>query len=67
MADNYDGDNGDDTKLDVEASQNKQDDLKKLDELATDPDTFEDIERDFKTFLEEIVGIPNLKRFKEDY
>lgn len=60
-------DNEDDTKLDVEASQNKQDDLKKLDEIATDPDTFEDIERDFKTFLEEIVGIPNLKRFKEDY
>ena len=57
----------DDTKLDVEALGNKNEELKKLDEMATDPDKFEDIERDFKLFLEEIVGVPNLKRFKEDY
>ena len=57
----------DDTKLDVEALGNKNEELKKLDEMATDPDKFDDIERDFKLFLEEIVGVPNLKRFKEDY
>lgn len=38
-----------------------------MDELATDQDAFEDIERDFKMFLEEIVGTAGLKRFKEDY
>jgi hypothetical protein len=57
----------DDTKLDVEALGNKNEELRKLDDLATDQDAFEDIERDFKMFLEEIVGVPNLKRFKEDY
>ena len=67
MADNHDGNGEDDTKLDVEALGNKNEELRKLDELATDPDAFDDIEREFKTFLEEIVGIPNLKRFKEDY
>ena len=67
MTDNYDGNGEDDTKLDVEALGNKNEELRKLDELATDPDSFDDIEREFKTFLEEIVGIPNLKRFKEDY
>jgi len=67
MADNNDGNGEDDTKLDVEALGNKNEELRKLDELATDPDAFDDIEREFKTFLEEIVGIPNLKRFKEDY
>jgi len=56
-----------DTKLDVEALGNKNEELRKLDELAPDQDAFEDIERDFKMFLEEIVGVPNLKRFKEDY
>jgi hypothetical protein len=67
MTDNYDGNGEDDTKLDVEALGNKNEELRKLDELATNEDYFDDIEREFKTFLEEIVGIPNLKRFKEDY
>jgi hypothetical protein len=32
-----------------------------LDDLATNAEAFEDVEREFKTFLEEIVGLPNLK------
>ena len=57
----------DDTKLDVEALGNKKEEEDKLLDIATDPDQFEDIERDFKNFLEEIVGVPNLKKFKETY
>ena len=38
-----------------------------MEKLTFDPDQFEDIERDFKQFLDEIVGNQNLKRFKEEY
>ena len=37
-----------DAKLDIEAMQDKAVELKKLDELAFDPDQFEDIEGNFK-------------------
>jgi|688.fasta_scaffold201477_1 hypothetical protein len=58
MTDNYDDD---DSKLDVDTIKNKQIELKMLDDLATNAEAFEDVEREFKTFLEEIVGLPNLK------
>ena len=61
-------DNGeDDSKLDIEAMNDKASELKKLEELSFDQDTFEDIERDFKQFLEEIVGNNNLKKFRMEY
>lgn len=58
MTDNYDDD---DSKLDVDTIKNKQIELKMLDDIATNAEAFEDVEREFKTFLEEIVGLPNLK------
>jgi hypothetical protein len=58
MTDNYDDE---DSKLDVDTIKNKQIELKMLDDLATNAEAFEDVEREFKTFLEEIVGLPNLK------
>ena len=57
----------DDDKLDIEAIQDKQEEMKQLEKLSIDPDAFEDIERDFRQFLDEIVGIAHLKRFKEEY
>ena len=57
----------DDTKLDIEAMNDKAEELKKLDGLSFSPDDFEDIEREFKQFLEEIVGNTNLRTFKEKY
>ena len=57
----------DDTKLDIEAMNDKAEELKKLEGLSFSPDDFEDIEREFKQFLEEIVGNVNLRSFKEKY
>ena len=56
-----------DTKLDIEAMADKAEELKKLDGLSFSPDDFEDIEREFKNFLEEIVGPSHLRQFKEKY
>ena len=50
-----------DTKLDIEAMADKAEELKKLDGLSFSPDDFEDIEREFKNFLEEIVGPSHLR------
>ena len=55
-----------DTKLDIEAMADKAEELKKLDGLSTSPDEFEDLEREFKLFLQEIVG-EKLRSFKEKY
>jgi hypothetical protein len=61
-------DNGDDdSKLDVGAIADKATELKRLEELSFDQDAFEDIERDFRQFLEEIVGNNNLKKFRMEY
>ena len=57
----------DDQKLDIEAMQDKAEELKKLEDLSFDPDKFEDIEHEIKQFMEEIVGNSNLTRFKDEY
>jgi hypothetical protein len=46
----------DDDKLDVEAIQDKTEEIKNLEKLSFDPDVFEDMEREFRQFLDEIVG-----------
>lgn len=53
--------------LDIEANSDKTEELKKIEELSFDPDKFEDLEREIKSFLDEIVGIPNLKKFHSEY
>ena len=55
------------TNLDIEAIQDKQEEIAALEKLSFDPDQFEDLEREFKQFVEEIVGNQNLKKFKEEY
>ena len=57
----------DDEKLDIEAIQDKNEEIKSIEKLSLDLDAFEDIEREFRQFLDEIVGNQNLKRFKEEY
>ena len=56
-----------DDKLDVEAIQDKNEAVKDLEKLSLDPDSFEDIEREFRQFMDEIIGQQNLKRFKDEY
>ena len=38
----------DDNKLDIEAMQDKAEELRKIDELSNDPDKMDDLEREFK-------------------
>ena len=46
----------DDLKLDVGAIADKAEELKALEELSFNPDAFEEIKREFKGFLDDIVG-----------
>jgi len=56
-----------DQKLDIEAIQDKAEELKKLEELSFDGEKYDETERDVKQFMEEIVGNTNLMRFKDEY
>jgi len=56
-----------DSKLDVEAYQDKAEEQKKLEELSFDPDKFEDVDREVKQFIEEIMTNTNLMKFKDEY
>lgn len=55
------------TNLDIEANSDKTEELKKIEEYSFDPDKFEDLEREVKAFIEEVVGMPNLKKFANEY
>ena len=46
----------DDLKLDVGAIADKAEELKAVDELSFNPDAFDEIKREFTSFLDEIVG-----------
>lgn len=56
-----------DMKLDMGAIADKAEELKAVDELSFNPDAFEEIKRELKTFLDDIVGNQNLRMFKEQY
>ena len=57
----------DDLKLDVGAIADKAEEIKQVDELSFNPDAFDEIKREFKTFIDEIVGNQSLRSFKEQY
>ena len=57
----------DDGKLDLEALQDKAQVTKEIEQLGLDQEKFDDIEREFKQFLEEIIGNQNLEKFKKEY
>jgi len=41
--------------------------MKEIENLGIDRDTFENIEREFQDFLQDIVGEQSLEKFKEEY
>ena len=57
----------DDLNLDVGLISDKAEELKQVDELSFNPDAFEEIKREFKSFLDEIVGNNDYRAFKEQY
>lgn len=57
----------DEGKLDFEALQDKAQVTKEIESLGFDQERFDDIEREFKQFLEEIIGNQNLEKFKSEY
>ena len=52
---------------DIEAMQQKTEELKRIDEMTFDADQFDDVERDYKQFMEELVGNNNMSKFKDEY
>lgn len=57
----------DDRNVDYEAVQDKVKFQKEIESMGMQPEQFEDIEREFKLFLEEIVGNENMEKFREQY
>lgn len=57
----------DEPQMDLEAIQDNAQVNREIDALGFDPERFEDIEREFKQFLEEIIGNQNLEKFKNEY
>ena len=53
-------DDVDDQKLDMEALEEQAATMKEIESIGLDQDRFDDIEREFKQFLEEIIGNQNL-------
>ena len=56
-----------DRNVDYEAIQDKQKFQKEIEAMGMQPEQFEEIEREFKIFLEEIVGNENLEAFRQQY
>ena len=65
MADNGNGE--EDARLDIESMEDKNAQIKEIEKLAFDPDQYEDIQRDFAEFINSIVDMNNLKKFKQEY
>ena len=50
------GDDGDNGKLDLEAMQDKAQTAKEIDQLGFDQERYDDIDKEFNNFLQEIIG-----------
>lgn len=61
------GNGDDDAKLDIESQEDKQAQLRQIDAMQFDQDAFDDIQRDFTEFINSIVDINNLKKFRNEY
>lgn len=51
----------------MEALEEQAATMKEIESIGLDQDKFDDIEREFKQFLEEIIGNQNLQKFKKEY
>lgn len=58
---------GEDRNVDFDAVQDKTKFQKEIESMGMQPEQFEEIEREFKQFLEEIVGNENLEAFRQQY
>lgn len=56
MSDHQQMDEGDDGKLDLEALQDKAQVAKEIEALGFDQERFEDIDREFNHFIQEVIG-----------
>ena len=65
MADHLD--DGNEANFDLEAMQDKAQIAKEIDALGFDQERFDDIDREFNNFLQEIIGNQNLDKFKQEY
>lgn len=54
----------DDRNVDYEATADKNKFIKEIESMGLQPEQLDEIEREFKTFLEEIVGNENLMAFR---
>lgn len=57
----------DDRNVDYEAVQDKVKFQKEIEQMGMQPEQYEEMEREFKMFLEEIVGNDNLDAFRQQY
>ena len=57
----------DDRNVDYDAVQDKVKLQKEIESMGIQPEQMEDIEREFKQLLEEIVGNQNLEAFRQQY
>ena len=57
----------DDRNVDYEAVQDKVRFQKEIEAMGMQPEQFEDIEREFKQFLEELLGNSNMEQFRQQY
>jgi len=58
---------GEDRNVDYDAVQDKVKFQKEIESMGMQQEQFEEIEREFKIFLEEIVGNENLEAFSQQY
>ena len=58
---------GEDRNVDYDAVQDKVKFQKEIESMGMQQEQFEEIEREFKIFLEEIVGTENLEAFRQQY
>ena len=61
------GNGEDDAMLDIESQEDKQAQLRQIDSMQFDQDAFDDIQRDFTEFINSIVDVNNLKKFRHEY
>jgi len=61
------GEDIDDTKMDIEALNQRQEQTKEIDALGFDPDQYDAIENEFKEFLNDHLKGKDLDKFRQEY
>ena len=61
------GEDIDDTKMDIEALNQRQEQTKEIDSLGFDQDQYDAIENEFKEFLNDHLKGKDLDKFRQEY